>query len=204
MNLKRLLKYILFAALFFSTALFAQNNADVLLKELQSKFNSLENLSADFTQTTNGKKYLSGKIYYQKGNKLRIETKRLIIVSDGKTSWNYNKKENKVIISSYDENDPGVFSINEIVNNYPEECDVKTEKINDEDVLVLIPKTYTFNFNFVKIQVNEEHLIKKISFDDSSTGKTIVTFENYKLNENLPESTFSFNPPEGSKIIDLR
>ena len=204
MNLKRLLKHILFVALFFSTALFAQNNADVLLKELQSKFKSLENLSADFTQTTNGKKYLSGKIYYQKGNKLRIETKRLIIVSDGKTSWNYNKKENKVIISSYDENDPGVFSINEIVNNYPEECDVETEKINDEDVLVLIPKTYTFNFNFVKIQVNEEHLIKKISFDDSSTGKTIVTFENYKLNENLPESTFSFNPPEGSKIIDLR
>lgn len=204
MNLKRLLKHILFVALFFSTALFAQNNADVLLNELQSKFNSLENLSADFTQTTNGKKYLSGKIYYQKGNKLRIETKRLIIVSDGKTSWNYNKKENKVIISSYDENDPGVFSINEIVNNYPEECDVETEKINDEDVLVLIPKTYTFNFNFVKIQVNEEHLIKKISFDDSSTGKTIVTFENYKLNENLPESTFSFNPPEGSKIIDLR
>ena len=33
-----------------------------------------------------------------------------------------------------------------------------------------------------------------------------ITFElsNYEINQNLADSQFSFTPPEGSKVIDLR
>ena len=50
-----------------------------------------------------------GKFLFKKENQLRLELKNLIIVSDGKTNWNYNKKQNKVIITNYDENDPPQF-----------------------------------------------------------------------------------------------
>ena len=201
--MKYLLAYLLIGISFCVSAI-AQTGGEELLNKLQNRFDSVDNLSADFSQSTNGKTYLSGKIFFKKKNKIRIDTKRLLIISNGETTWNYNKKENKVIISNYDESDPGVFSINEIIYKYPEECEVKSEFINNEDVLVLIPNTYTFNFDSVKIWLNDESLIDKVIVDDPTMGKTEVIFSNYKINNNLPDTDFSFTPPEGSKIIDLR
>ena len=70
-----------------------------LLKKLQENFNSLKDFSADLVQLNNGKINLEGKIFFKKENNLRLELKNLIIVSDGKTNWNYNKRLKKVIIS---------------------------------------------------------------------------------------------------------
>ncbi len=201
--IKNLIKYLV-VGLIFSVPGTAQNTGDVLLAKLQTRFDNINDLSAQFVQYTNGKKFLSGTVIYKKKNKLKIETDRLLIVTDGITSWNFNKKENKVIISSYDEDDPSVFSINEIIYEYPKECEISSEVINGEEVLVLVPKTYTFNFNSIKIWLNDDSLISKIVVDDSSMGNTEVNFSNYTLNQNLQDSEFSFTPPEGSKVIDIR
>ncbi len=84
-------------------------SAESVLKSLQNKFDSITDLSADVTQKSNGKSSLSGKMYFKKENNLRIEFGNQTIVADGKTSWNYNKKDKKVIISDYDEAGSGLF-----------------------------------------------------------------------------------------------
>jgi outer membrane lipoprotein-sorting protein len=48
----------LLTVLSFGTAL-PQTNGDKLLKELQTKFDSIEDASVDFEQSHNGKKFLS-------------------------------------------------------------------------------------------------------------------------------------------------
>ena len=194
---------IIIVVLFVSIA-HTQTDGSELLDDLQTRFNAIDDLTAEFTQSTNGKTFLSGVFLFKKENMVKIIAKQLIIVSDGTTSWSYNKKENKVIISNFDENDPGVFSINELVYNFPKECDLSSTIENGERVLTLVPNGYKYNFNKVQIWLSTDDLISKVIFSDPAFGETEVTFFNYKLNQNFSDSEFSFIPPAGSKIIDLR
>jgi outer membrane lipoprotein carrier protein len=193
----------LLTVLSFGTAL-PQTNGDKLLKELQTKFDSIEDASVDFEQSHNGKKFLSGLLLYKNENKLRIDTKKLLIISDGSTSWNFNKRENKVIISNYDENSSGLLSINELVYVFPEDCDISSTIEDNQRVLILIPNSYKVNFDKIEIWLSDDNLMAKVRVTDASMGTTEVIFSNYRLNQDLSLSEFSFIPPKGSKIIDLR
>ncbi|UCH65388.1 MAG: outer membrane lipoprotein carrier protein LolA, partial [Ignavibacterium sp.] len=191
------------AALIIGPAL-SQTDSDKLLKALQKKFDSIEDASVDFVQSHNGKKILSGILHYKYENMLRIDTKKLLIISDGSTSWNFNKRENKVIISNYKENSSGLLSINELVYVFPEGCDISSTMEDDQRILIMIPNSYTVSFDKIEIWLDDDDLLSKVRVNDASVGTTEVSFSNYRLNQELSLSEFSFTPPEGSKIIDLR
>ncbi|HEY6625362.1 MAG TPA: hypothetical protein VIZ21_00255, partial [Ignavibacteriaceae bacterium] len=55
----------IFILTFISSGI-AQDNADAVLKNIQDKFNSITDLSAQITQTVNGKVNLKGKVFYKK------------------------------------------------------------------------------------------------------------------------------------------
>jgi outer membrane lipoprotein carrier protein len=200
-NILRILITIIFV---FTITAYSQNDAVKVMRDLQSKFDTIRDLSVKFTQSTNGKIKLAGMLFIKKENKLRIDAKNLIIITDGKTFWNYNKKENKIIISSYDENDPGVFSINELVYVLPVESNIELTNDNGQNVLKLTPNSYEYNFDNVKLWLSEDNLINKVELNDAAMGEVEVKFSNYQLNQNLNDSDFSFTPPEGSRIIDIR
>ena len=182
----------------------AQSDPGEFMQVIQERFNTLTDLSANFTQSINGSANLTGKVYYKKEDKIRFELTKILIVSDGETNWNYNKKENKVIISSYDDEDAGLLSIERIIFEYPEECELSTYMVENQEVLMLVPKTSTFNFNSVKLWINDDNLISRVLVDDPAAGLVQIDLTNYSVDKNLPDSKFTFTPPEGSKIIDLR
>ncbi|MCU0342435.1 MAG: outer membrane lipoprotein carrier protein LolA [Ignavibacterium sp.] len=189
--------------LFYSIVGFAQN-AESVLKSLQNKFDSITDLTVDVIQKSNGKSSFSGKMYYKRGSKLRIEIGNQTIVADGKTSWNYNKKNNKVIISDYDETGSGLLSINYLVYQYPSECDLSLSAEGSSQILNLKPKSKKNNLGEVKLFINKENLIEKAIISNPSSGTMEITFSNYKLNQNLSDSRFSFTAPEGTTVVDLR
>ena len=196
-------KIFFLSVLLIGTAL-SQTDDDTLLKELQAKFDSIEDATVDFEQLHNGKNILSGVLLYKNGNKLRIDTKNLLIISDGSTSWNFNKREDKVIISNYDENSTGLLSVKELVYVFPKGCDISSTVSGDQRVLILIPNSYSVNFDEAQIWLTDDDLISKVKVTDTSMGTTEINFKNYRLNQDLSSSKFSFTPPKGSKIIDLR
>ncbi len=200
--MKNHLKYFL-TFLFAASVINAQDGK--LLKDLQDKYNSIKDFSADFVQLSNGKENLRGKFFFKKENKLKLELKNLIIVSDGKTNWNYNKKQKKVIISSYDENDPSVLSLKRIIFDYPSKCSVTESVEPGENVLVLKPEPNSgINADLIKIWISKENLVEKVSMKESAGNIIEVKFSNYKINTGLADSKFSFTPPEGTKTVDLR
>ncbi len=199
-----LIALLLLLGCFGSTPVIAQTDGAKLLEAIQEKFNEITDLSATFTQSVNRATKLTGKIFYKKYNKIKFELDNLIIVSDGGTNWNYNKKENKLIISSYDEDDPGLFSLENIIFKYPEECEITAYIDDNQEVLMLMPKTSLLNFNSVKLWINNSSLIVKALVDDPTAGIVQFDLNNYKLNQDLPDSEFTFTQPEGSKVIDLR
>ncbi len=198
---------IFIAAIFiftvFTQSCFTKDKGEQMLRALQDKFNSVSNVTADFRQTVNGKVNLAGKFFFEKKNKLRLELKNLIIVSNGTTNWSFNKRENKVVISDYDKENPPVFSINNFIETYPSQCTVSSINEGGKEILVLTAKNNSMKFKTVKIWLNGENLIEKLLVD--SGGKTVeMTFTGYKINQRLGNSIFTFIPPKGSSIVDLR
>jgi outer membrane lipoprotein carrier protein len=190
----------------FSTFQFsiAQSNAIEVLKNIQDKFDSITDLSAQLTQSINDKVNLKGKVFYKKENQLRFEFDNMLIISDGETSWNYNKKQDKVIITNYENEGNKILSIRQIIFEYPEDCELNTFESEGKKVLELIPQDDTFSFSSVELFVNSENLITKVLLDDPATGMIQIDLSNYQLNKNLPDSYFQYSPPEGSQVLDLR
>ena len=193
----------IFILTFISSGI-SQGNANAVLKNIQDKFNSITDLSAQIVQSVNETVNLKGKVFYKKENHLRFEFDNMIIVSDGETSWNYNKKQDKVIITDYDTEGNKILSIRQIIFEYPEDCELTTFESEGKKVLELIPKDATISFSSVKLFINSENLITKVLVDDLATGIIQIDLSNYQLNKNLPDSYFQFSPPEGSQLLDLR
>ena len=192
------------ALVFCFSSSFAQDDAQEVLTNIQNKFNTINDLTAELSQSVNGSVNLKGKIYYKKENHLRFEFKNVLIVSDGETSWSYNKKDNKVFITDYESDGNKILSINQIIFEYPKDCDMSTFESDGRKVLQLIPKDDTFSFNSIQLFVDSDYLITKALVDDPASGEIQIDLSDYKLNTNLPDSFFQFSPPEGSKVIDLR
>ncbi len=189
--------------IFFSAIAFSQN-AEAVLKSLQNKFDSISTLSVDVTQKTNAKSVQTGKMFFKKENNLRIEFPNQIIVADGSTSWNYNKKDKKVIISNYDETGSGLLSINYLIYQYPSECELSLSSEGDKQILILKPKSNRNNMGVVKLYITKENLIDRAIISNKDSGTIEVLFSNYKLNQKLSDSQFTFIPPEGTAVVDLR
>ena len=198
--MKILLSLLMFV---FSTLGFSQN-AESVLRSLQNKFDSISDLTADVAQKSSGKSNFTGKMSYKKDNKLRMEFGNQTIVADGITSWNYNKKDKKVIISNYDETGSGLLSINYLVYQYPSECNLSLSSEGSKTILILTPKSKRDNLGVVKLFINKENLIDKAVISNPTTGSMEVSFSNYKLNQDLSDSKFSFTAPEGTTVVDLR
>lgn len=188
---------------FYSFIGFAQD-AESVLKSLQNKFDSITDLSADVSQKSNGKSSVSGKMFFKKANNLRIEFGNQTIVADGQTTWNYNKKDKKVIISNYDETGSGLLSINYLIYDYPADCNLSLSSEGNKQILLLKPKSKKNNIGEVKLYITKENLIDKAVISNQATGTMEVSFLNYKLNQKISDSYFSFTAPEGTTVVDLR
>ncbi len=195
---------ICISLIFFFATTFAQEDAQEVLKNIQNKFESITDLSAQLTQSVNGNVNLKGKVYYKKENQIRFEFKNILIVSDGETSWSYNQKDDKVIITDYESEGNKILSMRQIIFEYPQDCDLNTFKSEDQTVLELIPQDNEFSFTSIKLFIDGDNLITKAMMDDPATGEIQIELSDYQLNKNLTDSFFQFSPPEGSQVIDLR
>ena len=203
-------KLIIF--LFFTSSLIFAQSANDVLKKIQNKFNSINNFTASFAQNyftyqgnDAGKTY--GKFSYKKKNKFIVELKSQLIISDGQTVWNNDKRFNRVVISNFSD-DPTSFSLEQFIFDYPPLC--KNQLIKDESVgkgeflIELTPKDQDLQFNAVKIWTTADGMVTKFEIVDRGEMKYAFQFSDVKINQDLPDTKFTFTIPKGIKIIDLR
>jgi len=198
------MKKILFLSFLLIATLFPQGKDVLLLKAMQNNFSSMNDFSVEFSQEVNGKIVMSGKLSYKKENMLRLELKNLVITSNGITNWNYSKKEKKVIISSYDEDDASLFSPKKFVFDYPNQCKVKEVKEEGKNVIVLIPGSSSGDFKQAKVYPTEDNTLEKVVVTGNEGNTIVFHFSTFRGNQNFDKEKFSFQIPQGTKIIDLR
>lgn len=192
------------------SASYAQD-AQEIIKKVQSKYDEITDAKATFTQTLKGSggkaNSSSGVIYIKKGNKYRIEAGGQIIITDGQTSWSYSPRRKQVIVDNY-KDDASSFSPNKFLFSYPENfySDLEGEEnIGGVDcyVIKLTPRSGG-NVKSAKIWIDKnEDMIRKINTVTSESTNT-YTLKDISLDAGLSASQFSFLPPEGVEVIDLR
>jgi outer membrane lipoprotein carrier protein len=202
----------IFFLLTFTTVICCQDG-NQLIKDVQNRFESITNLGADFLQSNelpDVKKPVTykGKFLFEKENKYRIELKNSEIITDGKTVWNYNKKTKKVIISDT-ENDQAVFSVKNIVYDYPAQSKINyvgKELVGGDscNVIQLDPVDKEKKFESAKIWIGGNNLIRKFEIKNPDNSILIFELSNIKINQKTPKDKFKFDPPQGTEIIDLR
>lgn len=196
---------IKFFLIIYMLLIFPQtDNSRTLLYEVQEKYNTIKDFSSDFIQTTGNGNINNGKFFYKTDNKFRIEVKSRIIVSDGESTWTFTPKNNQVVISSSDD-DLNSFSIRDYLYEYPKQCTVNTYENEDgSHTIILKPQTTDLEFKEVRLVINTNNLIQQIELYDLMNNNYKVTLENKKLNQKIDDKLFTFEIPEGTRVIDLR
>lgn len=204
------MRYILALIFLFALNCYAQDAQSVILS-LQSKFSETKDFTSSFHQTTSGSiaesnLNLSGKFYYKKKNKFKVELKDVELISNGTTIWNYDRRLNRVVINRIEENQ-AFLNLDDIINNYPEQCE--TELLNNTKeknffIVRLIPKENNLQFESAKIWIDKNFILTKIEIMDASGSVYFVELTNIELNKNLSGNEFEFTVPEGCKVIDFR
>lgn len=209
--MNKILKYSVIAFLIFFVKINYAQDAQEIIKSVQSKYNNIKDAQASFSQTirynSGSTQSSSGTIFIQKEEKYRIESKNEIIVTDGVTSWSYYKKKKQVVIDNY-KNDGNTFSPNKFLFSYPENfySDLDgTEVISGvECYLLKLSPRHKGSVKSAKIWVDkEQNLIRKISINSSESSST-YTLKKINLDAGISSSKFTFSPPEGVEVIDLR
>jgi len=202
-----------FLMLFFLSVAVASMDAqsgNETLRKIQNKFKSIINFSAEFKQTIfdpDGKQNakLSGKFLYKRKNKFVVELRNGSIISDGTSVWNYDSRLKRVVISSFSD-EPTFFSLERYIFDYPVLCKIKyigSEKGKDE-IIELVPKDNNIDFKSAKIWKNQDDMISRMEIIDLADIKYIFQLSLVKIDQDIPDSKFSYTPSKGIKIIDLR
>ncbi len=203
--------YLVLAIILFSCNISFSQDAQEIIKNVQSKYNNIKDAQATYSHSirysSGSTQSSSGTIYIQKEEKYRIESKNEVIVTNGITSWSYYKKKKQVVIDNY-KNDGNTFSPNKFLFNYPENfySDLEgTETVSGAEcyILKLTPRNKG-SVKSAKIWVDkEQNLIRKITINSSESSST-YTLKKITLDAGISSSKFTFSPPEGVEVIDLR
>lgn len=200
--------------LFFGQTLPAQaQSAGQVLQRLKKKYDTVNALRAEFTQTLSsnyggGASAFSG-VVVLKGNQYRVETSTQTLVSDGKVTWIYSPAEKQVLVNTAVE-DETTFSLNDFFLTYDEKYQAvssQATRLNGQKHarLKLQPKSKDSFFREVTIYVRDsDTVVTRLEVLDVNDTKMVFNLKNIQLNPSVQPSTFTFTPPQGVEIIDLR
>lgn len=206
---------------------------DGIFKNFKKTYETSENFSADFEETTyrdDTKSVASGRLIFAKPNLLRKEyvdlnnPERLaqLIVLDGKTSWSYVPLLSQVTkLKLKDKNKELIPGIGESIEKLKKTYNMKI--VEDKAAaskgiyhIELSPKKQVKSssgqekklIESVEVWIRSDDWIP-VQFSYKSESEVagdmtiVISFRNIKIDQDLPKSTFIFEPPEGAEVIDI-
>ncbi len=191
--------------------------ADGLVRRSRKKLKAMEYMTVQFSYTLENRADTTQKRisrtgtlrYHQPKNRFAVDLGDIAVLSDGKTVWQFLKKENEVNVSTYDPKEG--FSLERVFRIY------------DQDMKVRLDKTETYKgrtlhkVSLFPISDSPEYFRVEVWIDGqtelpqrmriSNRDGTVVEYElkNYNT-QPIPDSVFVFDAKRypGVQVIDLR
>ncbi|NPA67436.1 MAG: outer membrane lipoprotein carrier protein LolA [Chlorobi bacterium] len=177
-------------------------------KNMKIKFSyTVKNRQNGHTDTQKGYVFLSG-------DKFKIIIPETEIISDGKSVWAYNKKDNEVTVTKNDTSEMSIFNPAKLFTAYKN--GFKYLLIGEEtidgtkyDVVDLYPEdTENSPYSIIRLKINKA---TKQPYSVKTSGKSGIdyTFKIIKsdTNKEFPEKLFTFDKskyPDDIEITDMR
>lgn len=191
--------------------------ADNLIKRSRKKLHSLEGFVVQFAyqvenkaDTTQKRISKSGTLRYRpRQNKFAVDMNDMLIVCDGKTLWQYLKKENEVTITTY--NSKEGFSLERIFRIYDMDMKVRLDKSDTYKgqtihKISLFPISDTTDYFRVEVWINEAtELPQRIRFAHRDGTVAEYELKTFQVTA-LPDTEFVFDNRKypGISVVDLR
>ncbi len=184
-----------------------------VLRKVRATFESLNTLRARFSQTFEWKmvgerQTTTGTLVAAKGDRYHIETDEQLVVTDGKTVWNYAKANNQVIVDQLGKSADAPL-LRDLMVRYAEgyKAELKGEEAVGERRCYLVelrPKEEAF-MTMVRLWVDRSlWLPVRVEETDVNDNLHIYELRDVELNVAVPGSLFTFRVPAGAEVIDVR
>jgi outer membrane lipoprotein carrier protein len=205
------------AVLVFSGHLAAQTPAETLDRAART-YQALSSFSADFWQVIDDP--MMGN-YRSRGRLVQVGDGRLslrftepsgeLIILDGRNVWMYLPSTEpgqvrKIPMSSL----PDYFNPRSLLNQPARRFDarsVRRDQVNGRaaDVVLLAPRDPNVPFSEVSLWVDQEDgLPRRLQFKERSGATRTFTFADVRINQRVPERTFTFDIPAGVRVVESR
>lgn len=180
---------------------------EAIARQLQQRYGALESLQASFVQTAGGQR-LEGTLSVR-GDAFRLDLGEQVLVTDGGTLWSYSRADEQVVVQPYDPSRVG-FSVGQLFTDYLAVFRVTgatkaTIGGVAHDVLTLRPRQSGASVRDATLYVRSSDAVPtRIRVHDTNGGTLAFDLRNVRRNVSLSASTFRFEAPRGTEVVDLR
>ncbi|MGQ9559251.1 MAG: LolA family protein [Candidatus Oleimicrobiaceae bacterium] len=190
-----------------------QLDGQAIVRKVRATFESLTTLRARFAQTFEWKmvgesQKVSGTLAAAKGDRYRIETDDQLIVTDGRTVWNFSK-ENKQVLIDHMGKSADTPLMRDLMVRYAEGyvAELKGQEAVHGSACYLVElraKGEEF-ITTVTLWVDRTLWIPvRVRQVDVNENINLYELQGVEVNVPLPASLFSFQVPPGAEVIDVR
>lgn len=195
--------------LLFMTAFAKAQNAPALLKEVDAKVKSYDNISIDFkyaltneaegvNQETKGSVILAG-------NNYRLDLMGTTQLFDGKNVYTIVPEDEEVTVSAVSDQDENAITPSKMLSffneGYTQKMDIK-QKVEGREIqfvkLTPMDSNSDVKYTLLGIDTQTKHIHKLIITQNNGT-KVTITVNTFKPNQTLPKNAFVFDT---SKYVD--
>jgi outer membrane lipoprotein-sorting protein len=209
----RLLRSCVVILIFSLTALniqsgFSQSKKDSVYKDLVGIYKHTAQVSFNFNLLEENFK---GTLTAKKGNKYKMVVGDRIIICNGKSIWNYSPKDNKVVISNFEDSKDQV-SIEELFFSFLlnfEPVKITEQVVNKNQTIFILSLKPKKNFktmheiNSVDIWI-DSGTYDILKFHITEPQEMTWVISKLRLRKSADDSIFEFEPNNECTVIDLR
>ena len=192
-----------------------QQTAQAVAAALQTKYDTVLDFSADFTQQWESgvlKRKITerGKLQVKKPGKMRwdyTDPEKKLFVSDGAKIYFWVPADNQVTRSAVPKQDEATTAILFLVGKGNLTRDFTVSFAPDAPAgtyaLRLDPKLRERDYEWLKLVIDQKTLqIRALTAADRQGSQSKYEFSNFKENRGISDSTFAFKIPKGADVID--
>ena len=186
-----------------------QGDVQQIVSKSKALYSKTQGAKLTFQQTGGGGT-INGTMVYGRGNKFRIDFSKQTLVSNGATTWTWNPSANQVVISKT-ASGGGRLTPNDILRSFPGDYATElkgSDKVNNRDVWVVrcTPRAGNTIGDVTEAILyidKKTYRFQQVAVTSPSLGKATIRIITANYNLRPAESTFTFQPPQGAKVIDL-
>jgi outer membrane lipoprotein carrier protein len=189
-----------------------ESNVQVIVREIQERYNSITNIKGKFTQDSYIKdleeeQHFSGEFFIKLPSQLKwiyTEPRNEEVIVNNSLLWIYKKVDNQVIKTQFSEQAYGQAPIALLAGLGDLSSDFTITEV-EQDILQLVPKKPMGIIKRILMTTNSYGFpIKSLKLIDAYENEITVTVSDIVVNQPQDDSFFEFTPPPGIEVFEFK